>query len=449
MLLIDERKLIIDLFFCSARTLIIVKLVLCGLYVATNYWCSAYIYIDFLTQIKHELIVQIYIDRSVMAPPAAVHEGTACMAPAGLQGAGIRGNSSLEAAVVAEVSSAIQKLLVWVYNTQGRWPRIAEYNMEDLNSKVRELVRVMAHVGSTMSEAWSNGRPPIHKADMWIWRGIELRDSAMDVQSRFDELVRNAPCLSICNTPQYLRKRCLLNFEAVVCLNRITGHLVRGSQENYASGSVERVSRPPKDDHEFASLSKSSPQDHGWAFPAVCQFLDKPSSTVAQEPAVTGRTPVHAADSSGLAQQQEEAVATAAGKVQLGVFTEVPAISSQRREKLAVMVRVKAPAYTKQTRAPLDLVMVLDIGGRMRELEQLKQGAKFIIHNLTQQDRLSIVTFGPRADRLSELTPMTEQDKRSSNDAVQALEASGGVKIGAGLNVAYQVRYVLRFFFFF
>lgn len=71
-----------------------------------------------------------------MAPPAAVHEGTACMAPAGLQGAGIRGNSSLEAAVVAEVS----KLLVWVYNTQGRWPRIAEYNMEDLNSKVRELV---------------------------------------------------------------------------------------------------------------------------------------------------------------------------------------------------------------------------------------------------------------------------------------------------------------------
>lgn len=175
----------------------------------------------------------------------------------------------------------------------------------------------------------------------------------------------------------------------------------------------------------------------------------QPSSTVAQEPAVTGRTPVHAADSSGLAQQQEEAVATAAGKVQLGVFTEVPAISSQRREKLAVMVRVKAPAYTKQTRAPLDLVMVLDIGGRMRELEQLKQGAKFIIHNLTQQDRLSIVTFGPRADRLSELTPMTEQDKRSSNDAVQALEASGGVKIGAGLNVAYQVRYVLRFFFFF
>uniref|UniRef100_A0A0D3GCY8 VWFA domain-containing protein n=1 Tax=Oryza barthii TaxID=65489 RepID=A0A0D3GCY8_9ORYZ len=375
-----------------------------------------------------------------MAPPAAVHEGTACMAPAGLQGAGSRGNSSLEAAIVAEGSSAIQKLLVWVYNTHGRWPRIAEYNMNDLNSKVCELVRVMEHVGSIMSEAWSNGRPPIHKADMWIWRGIELRDSAMDVQSRFDELVRNnAPCLSICNTPQYLRKRCLLNFEA----SRITSFA-----ENYASGSVERVSRPPKDDREFASLSKSSPQDHGCAFPAVCQFLDKPSTTVGQEPAVTGRTPVHAADSSGLAQQQEEAVAAAAGRVQLGVFTEVPAISSQRREKFAVMVRVKAPAYTKQTRAPLDLVMVLDIGGRMRdELEQLKQGAKFIIHNLTQQDRLSIVTFGPRADRLSELTPMTEQGKRSSNEAVQALEASGGVKIGAGLNVAYEVRYVHLVFF--
>ncbi|GJN00891.1 hypothetical protein PR202_ga18114 [Eleusine coracana subsp. coracana] len=130
-------------------------------------------------------------------------------------------------------------------------------------------------------------------------------------------------------------------------------------------------------------------------------------------------------------------------KVTLSTFTEVRSVPESRsRENLPVLVRVKAPMYTQQRRAPIDLVMVLGISARMTSgLQQLKQGAMFAILNLRKNDRLFIVTPGRRAGQLSEFKQMSNNEqKRAAIAAVESLEATEeGAGMAQGLKEAYQV----------
>ncbi|KAK3128421.1 hypothetical protein QOZ80_6BG0461430 [Eleusine coracana subsp. coracana] len=127
-------------------------------------------------------------------------------------------------------------------------------------------------------------------------------------------------------------------------------------------------------------------------------------------------------------------------KVELSTFTQVRAIlRSESCVDFPVLVRVKAPVYTHQTRAPIDLVMVLDISATMSSgLQNLKQGAQFAILNLRKDDRLSIVTFDPKTD-YSKLTHMNDDEKRKAIEAVASLEAKGGDGMGMVFKRAYDV----------
>jgi hypothetical protein len=92
-------------------------------------------------------------------------------------------------------------------------------------------------------------------------------------------------------------------------------------------------------------------------------------------------------------------------------------------------------------RAPLDLVMALDISESMSEekLELLKQAMRFIIGNLGPDDRLSVVCFHSKARRVTRLLCMTDAGKASSISAVESLTAGGSTNIAEGLRTAAKV----------
>ncbi|KQJ92347.1 uncharacterized protein LOC104584794 isoform X2 [Brachypodium distachyon] len=75
----------------------------------------------------------------------------------------------------------------------------------------------------------------------------------------------------------------------------------------------------------------------------------------------------------------------------LSKFRALPRSDSD--DSFPVMMRVKAPCFAYRSRAPIDLVLVLDVGSRAGDerLEQMKQGALFVAHNLEDDDRLSVV----------------------------------------------------------
>ncbi|KAL6839330.1 hypothetical protein ACP4OV_030827 [Aristida adscensionis] len=80
------------------------------------------------------------------------------------------------------------------------------------------------------------------------------------------------------------------------------------------------------------------------------------------------------------------------------------------RGSFAVLVHAKAPpaaAAAAASRAPLDLVTVLDVSGSMRgqKLALLKEAVGFVIDNLGHGDRLSVVSFSDGATRVIRLSP--------------------------------------------
>ncbi|CAL4925324.1 unnamed protein product [Urochloa decumbens] len=99
------------------------------------------------------------------------------------------------------------------------------------------------------------------------------------------------------------------------------------------------------------------------------------------------------------------------------------------------------PPMSESSRAPLDLVTVLDVSGSMQggKLALLKQAMRFVIDNLGPADRLSAVSFSHVASRNIRLTRMSDAGKASAKRAVESLDANGSTDIGKGLGVASEV----------
>lgn len=94
-----------------------------------------------------------------------------------------------------------------------------------------------------------------------------------------------------------------------------------------------------------------------------------------------------------------------------------------------------AQVLDPNSRAPLDLVTVLDISGSMAgtKLTLLKQAMVFVIRNLSPADRLSVVAFSSSARRLFPLKRMVEDGRTHALRCVDALVCTGGTNIADGL----------------
>nr|CDM85356.1 unnamed protein product [Triticum aestivum] len=126
--------------------------------------------------------------------------------------------------------------------------------------------------------------------------------------------------------------------------------------------------------------------------------------------------------------------ANGGGKLVLDAHCEYPAVARGKpHDNFVVLVHAKAPgavtAAAAQTRAPLDLVTVLDVSGSMagHKIALLKKAMEFVVDQLGPADRLSVVAFSTAAHRVK------------AKDAVQLLEAEGGTNILKGLTEAAKV----------
>ncbi|XP_055806085.1 E3 ubiquitin-protein ligase WAV3-like isoform X2 [Solanum dulcamara] len=101
-------------------------------------------------------------------------------------------------------------------------------------------------------------------------------------------------------------------------------------------------------------------------------------------------------------------------------------------ETYVIILKLKAPPALARTarRAPIDLVMVLDVSGKMKtqNIQMMKRAMRLVISSLSSSDRLSIVAFSTTSKRLLPLRRMTTSGKRSARrivDAIIALDGTG------------------------
>ncbi|XP_057485392.1 E3 ubiquitin-protein ligase WAV3-like [Actinidia eriantha] len=139
-------------------------------------------------------------------------------------------------------------------------------------------------------------------------------------------------------------------------------------------------------------------------------------------------------------------------------YPEVPAVSRcNSYDDFTVLIHLKAPVsisglnlnrnetnspqISQTTRAPVDLVTVLDNSGSMAgtKLALLKRAMGFVIQNLGPNDRLSVIAFSSTARRLFPLRRMSETGRQQALQAVNSLAANGGTNIAEGLRKGAKV----------
>ncbi|KAK8581460.1 hypothetical protein V6N12_071682 [Hibiscus sabdariffa] len=139
------------------------------------------------------------------------------------------------------------------------------------------------------------------------------------------------------------------------------------------------------------------------------------------------------------------------GAIEVKTYPEVSAVPrANSHNNFAILIHLKAPhtseglnsrnqaivsPTTQNSRAPVDLVTVLDVSGSMAgtKLALLKRAMGFVIQHLGPSDRLSVIAFSSTARRLFPLRQMTESGRQEALQAVNSLTSNGGTNIAEGL----------------
>ncbi|CAF1772953.1 unnamed protein product [Brassica napus] len=141
------------------------------------------------------------------------------------------------------------------------------------------------------------------------------------------------------------------------------------------------------------------------------------------------------------------------GKLEVKTYPEISeVVRSVSFKDFSVLINLKAPpvsssSSSSSSRAPVDLVTVLDVSGSMAgtKLALLKRAMGFVIQNLGPFDRLSVISFSSTARRSFPLRLMTETGKQEALQAVNSLVSNGGTNIAEGLMKGAKVLIERRF----
>ena len=103
-----------------------------------------------------------------------------------------------------------------------------------------------------------------------------------------------------------------------------------------------------------------------------------------------------------------------------------------------VRIGLKAKEIDAAERGPSNLVFLLDVSGSMRDANKLplvKDAMAMLVDQLTEDDRVSIVTYAGEAGLALEPTEGTKRKKII--ERIEALKASGSTHGSAGIQMAY------------
>jgi uncharacterized protein YegL len=107
------------------------------------------------------------------------------------------------------------------------------------------------------------------------------------------------------------------------------------------------------------------------------------------------------------------------------------------------LLKLRAPRCAEENLPILsDFVVVADVSGSMasgEKLERLQATLRWLIDNLSESQRMSIVTFNNRARRQTPLLVMNDEGKARQRDAVGDFYAIGGTNIASALEITSNV----------
>ncbi len=104
-----------------------------------------------------------------------------------------------------------------------------------------------------------------------------------------------------------------------------------------------------------------------------------------------------------------------------------------------VRIGLQGQSIDRDARPVGNLVFLIDVSGSMQSSNKLplvQQALGLLVDELTENDRVSIVTYAGRAGLV--LAPTTGDQKQVIRDAIESLSAGGSTHGSAGINLAYE-----------
>jgi Mg-chelatase subunit ChlD len=142
---------------------------------------------------------------------------------------------------------------------------------------------------------------------------------------------------------------------------------------------------------------------------------------------------------------------------QISSYPEYKAVpQSSSLHGFDILIHVKAPtansdnftsnlvnesSVKSSSRAPIDLVTVLDVSGSMAgtKLALMKRAMGFVVQHLGPSDRLSVIAFSSTARRQFPLRQMSHHGRQQAMQAINSLSVGGGTNIADALKKAMKV----------
>ena len=116
-------------------------------------------------------------------------------------------------------------------------------------------------------------------------------------------------------------------------------------------------------------------------------------------------------------------------------------ISTSAHRSFYASVDLKYDGTSTHQKNPIDVVCVLDVSGSMNgsKLANLQKAVDFVIDTLSDDDRLSLVSFNSTSELVHGLARQTASNKIKSKSAVRRLRAGGGTSIFSGMSEGWSV----------
>jgi Mg-chelatase subunit ChlD len=124
--------------------------------------------------------------------------------------------------------------------------------------------------------------------------------------------------------------------------------------------------------------------------------------------------------------------------LELSTTVEFQKIQYQKQNDLYVMASLKAPQHEseeRQSRAPIDIVCVIDKSGSMvgSKMDLVRKTLSFMVEQLKDEDQLSLITFDSLVYTDITLTKMSNEGKKQAQLIISQLKTGTTTNLSGGL----------------